>query len=195
MKIEYSNMPKDSKKFNFAIRYLFNHIRTWYFFNIIYPWVKYSGFVRIMAHTNFAKRKILIGNNVQFGQYCNVSNDVEFGNNILLAGRVCIIGRQDHSFDVPGVLIWDSKRKEEKPTIIEDDVWIGHNSTIIGGIRIGRGSIIAAGAVVTKDIPPCEIWGGVPAKKIRDRFQNEIDKRKHLMYLNNHTKTFNKSNE
>ena len=74
-------------------------------------------------------------------------------------------------------------------------MWIGHNSTIIGGIRIGRGSIIAAGAVVTKDIPPCEIWGGVPAKKIRDRFQNEIDKRKHLMYLNNHTKTFNKSNE
>ena len=51
---------------------------------------------------------------------------------------------------------------------------------MVGPVKIGTGSIVAAGALVTKDIPPCEIWGGVPAKKIKDRFNNESDMRKHL---------------
>lgn len=72
----------------------------------------------------------------------------------------------------------------EGTTIIEDDVWIGHRATIIGPITIGQGSVIAAGAIVNCDIPPCEIWGGVPAKKIKDRFKTEEEKEKHLFYFN-----------
>lgn len=68
-------------------------------------------------------------------------------------------------------------------TIIEDDVWIGSSSIIISGITIGKGSIVAAGSIVTRDIPPCEIWVGVPAKKMKDRFATEADKQKHLEYL------------
>lgn len=49
--------------------------------------------------------------------------------------------------------------------IIEDEVWIGANTVILQGVKIGHGSVIAAGAVVTKDVPSMEIWGGVPAKK------------------------------
>ena len=50
-------------------------------------------------------------------------------------------------------------------------------------MKIARGAIVAAGSVVTKDVPPCEIWGGNPARKIRDRFPDEADRQKHLAFL------------
>lgn len=185
MKINYSNMPKGSSKFNFLLRYYFNIFRTWYLFHIKYPHVKYNGFVRVMAHTRFAKgMKIEIGNNVQFGKYCSIASDVIFKNNVLIAGRVCFIGKHDHEYQTPETLIWNSRRGDSGTSIIEDDVWLGHNVTIIGGVTIGKGAIVAAGAVVTKDIPPCEIWGGIPAKKIKDRFKNNQEKISHLNFLN-----------
>jgi len=55
-------------------------------------------------------------------------------------------------------------RVSEKPVVIEDDVWIGCRSIILKGVRIGRGAVIAAGSVVTKDIPAGAIAGGVPAR-------------------------------
>lgn len=59
------------------------------------------------------------------------------------------------------------------PIILEEDVWIGANTVILGGVKIGRGSIIAAGSVVTKNIPPYSIAGGTPAKVIKSRFNKE----------------------
>ncbi len=58
--------------------------------------------------------------------------------------------------------------------IVEDDVWIGIRAIILSGVRIGQGAIVAAGAVVTKDVPPYAVVGGVPAKVIRYRFPSEI---------------------
>ena len=55
MKINYSNMPRNTGKLSFSLRYIFNIIRTWFLFHICYPWVKYKGFVRILAHTKFGK--------------------------------------------------------------------------------------------------------------------------------------------
>ena len=171
MKIDYHNMPKGAGMTTFAIRYIMNIVRTWYLFHLKYPWVKYNGFVRVMAHTTFARgMKISIGHNV-------------FKNNILIAGRVCFVGRNDHQFDTVGELIWNSSRGYNGITIVEDDVWIGHSATIVGGITIGKGVVIAAGAVVTQDIPDCEIWGGVPAKKIKDRFSTISEKEHHLRYI------------
>lgn len=63
--------------------------------------------------------------------------------------------------------------KEYAETIIGNDVWIGAKSLIKGGVTIGDGAIVAMGSVVTKDIPPYEIWGGNPAKCIRKRFDDE----------------------
>lgn len=181
MKIDYSNMPNGASKFNFTLRYCLNLLRSWYKFHIRYPWVKYDGFVRVMKGTTFAQNMdVRIGNNVQFGDYCNVASNVHFGNNILMAGRVCFVGRQDHTFDLPGRTIWQGERGKNGITVVEDDVWIGTASIIMSGVRIGTGSIVAAGSVVTKDIPPCEIWGGVPAKKIRNRFHLNKEKEKHL---------------
>lgn len=58
--------------------------------------------------------------------------------------------------------------------VIEDDVWIGANVTILSGVHIGKGAVLAAGSVVTKDIPPYAIVGGVPAKVIKYRFNDDI---------------------
>ena len=58
--------------------------------------------------------------------------------------------------------------------IVENDVWIGYRATILSGVNIGQGAIIAAGSVVTKDVPPYAIVGGVPAKVIKYRFPPEM---------------------
>lgn len=185
MHIDYSNMPNGASKLNFILRYLFNLLRTWYLFHVRYPWVKYNGFVRVMKGTTFAQNMdVKIGNNVQFGDYCNIASNVHFGNNILMAGRVSFVGKHDHTFNIPGKTIWQGERGDNGTTIIEDDVWIGTGSIIMSGVTIGKGSIVAAGSIVTKSIPPCEIWGGNPAKKIKDRFDNPEDIKKHLFSLN-----------
>lgn len=181
MHIDYSNMPNGASKLNFTLRYLFNILRTWYLFHVRYPWVKYNGFVRVMKGTSFAQNMdVKIGNNVQFGDYCNIASNVHFGNNILMAGQVSFVGKHDHTFNIPGKTIWQGERGDNGITIIEDDVWIGTGSIIMSGVTIGKGSIVAAGSIVTKDIPPCEIWGGNPAKKIKDRFDTLEDKQYHL---------------
>lgn len=185
MKIDYHNMPQRANRFVFALRYLMNILRTWYLFHIRFPWVKYNGFVRIMPHCHIIKRNIIFGNNVQLGRGTWIICDVHFGNNILIAGQVCFSGKNDHQYDTPCKNMWNSNRGEDIPTIVEDDVWVGTRAIIMSGVTLGRGCIIAAGAIVTRDVPPCEIWGGVPAKKIKDRFVSADDKEKHLLFLNN----------
>lgn len=176
-------MENGSSHIKFTIHYIFNIFRTWIYFKLRYRNVKYHGFVRVLKGTSFGNFPIELGHNVQFGEYCNISTPARIGNNVLLAGRVCFVGRNDHDYREPGKTIWQSTRKDEGDTIVEDDVWIGHRATIVGPITIGRGSVIAAGAVVNCNVPPCEIWGGVPAKKLRDRFNTQEEKNRHLSYL------------
>lgn len=79
----------------------------------------------------------------------------------------------DHRIDFIGRFIMDSNDKlpeNDAPVTVEDDVWAGANITILKGVTIGRGSVIAAGAVVTKSCPPYSIIGGVPAKILKFRF-------------------------
>lgn len=65
---------------------------------------------------------------------------------------------------------------EDLNIIIKSDVWIGSGVTIISGVTIGVGAVIGAGSVVTHDVPPYEIWAGNPAKKIRNRFDDNVIK-------------------
>ena len=65
---------------------------------------------------------------------------------------------------------WDNKGD----IVIDNDVWIGYEAVIMAGVHIGNGAIIAARAVVTKDVPPYTIVGGVPARPIRTRFDEEV---------------------
>ncbi len=79
---------------------------------------------------------------------------------------------------------WNLPGREEDgmPTtkgdiVVGNDVWIGSNVTILSGVKIGDGAVICAGSVVTKDVDPYSIYGGVPAKKIRSRFSDEVIKK------------------
>lgn len=184
MKIDFSNMPAGDHKTTFAIKYVLNILRTWYLFHLKFPCVKYSGFVRVMPHTRFAKRKIQLGRYVQFGKYCSVAANLVTGNYVLFAGKVSFVGGNDHQIHLSGTTIWQSPRGEERDIIVGNDVWIGNGCTILGGVTISDGAVIAAGAVVTKSVPACEVWGGVPAKKIKNRFSTDEEKVKHLNYLN-----------
>lgn len=101
--------------------------------------------------------------------YCSIANDVLF----LIDGdhRMNAIS----SFPFKQILFGDFGESASKGDIIvDDDVWIGYGATIMSGVHIGQGAVVAAGAVVTKDVPPYAIVGGVPAKVIKYRFESEI---------------------
>lgn len=97
------------------------------------------------------------------------------GKKVIFGPRPTII-TGEHRIDVIGKYIMDTTEKlpeNDAPVVIEDDVWTGANVTILKGVIIGRGSVIAAGAVVTKSCPPYSIIGGVPAKALKMRFTPE----------------------
>ena len=129
------------------------------------------------------------------GEYSFVSRGAIFGPRVTLGRyvmfgpRVMIVG-DDHVFDRPGVPTIFAGRPELRTTAIEDDAWVGAGCIIMAGVTIGRGSIVAAGAVVTRDIPPFEIHGGVPAKKIRDRFASAEDCAIHTAMLDGPAQEF-----
>lgn len=91
-------------------------------------------------------------------------------------GREVLIWSANHNYDCPKTLPYD-KEYIKKPIIIEDNVWIGARASIIPGVKIGEGAIIGLGAVVTKDVPPCAVVAGNPAKIIKYR---NIEKYKEL---------------
>jgi acetyltransferase-like isoleucine patch superfamily enzyme len=99
-----------------------------------------------------------------------VQSDLHIGDSVLLAGRVSFVGRDDHRTDCVGLTIWDSPRGDTGRTIVEDDVWVGYGAIVLAGVRIGRGAVIAAGSVVTKDVPRYAIVAGVPAQVKKYRF-------------------------
>lgn len=66
-------------------------------------------------------------------------------------------------------------RDESRPVIIGDDVWIGHGAILMHGVSIGCGAIVAAGSIVTKDVPPFAIFGGNPAQMLRWRFPSKLE--------------------
>ena len=91
---------------------------------------------------------------------------ISIGKNCLIA-PFCYFVDSDHGTDL-GVLIREQSMTT-MPITVGDDVWLGAGVTVIKGINIGRGSIVAAGSVVTKDIPPNTIFAGTPAKFVRNR--------------------------
>lgn len=102
---------------------------------------------------------------------CTIGKKVIFGPHpTIITGdhRIDILGK--HIIDVA---VDEKLPENDLPVEIEDGCWIGANVTILKGVTIGRGSIVAAGAVVTKSCPPYSIIGGIPAKLIKRRFTEE----------------------
>jgi acetyltransferase-like isoleucine patch superfamily enzyme len=117
---------------------------------------------------------IRIGNNVGIGSNCSLSavsgNTLEIGDNVMIAPYV-YLGGISYNFELTGVPIFDQGVNPQGGIRIEDDVWLGANVTVIDGVTIGHDAIVAAGAVVTKNIPPLGIAMGIPAKVVKMREQ------------------------
>ena len=92
---------------------------------------------------------------------------ITIGNHVLI-GQCVNIHSENHIFADPNRLIME-QGVSYQGVIVEDDVWIGSKATILDGVTIGKGSVVAAGAVVTRSVPPYTIVGGVPAKEIKTR--------------------------
>lgn len=110
---------------------------------------------------------IEIGSNCSVNAYACLSGKIRCGNGVRIASLVSIVGF-NHGFDDPDTPINDQPHVTLGITI-GDDVWIGANAVILDGVTLGRGAVVAAGAVVTKDIPDLAIAAGVPAKVVRRR--------------------------
>jgi acetyltransferase-like isoleucine patch superfamily enzyme len=127
--------------------------------------------VRLRPGGGWKKSFISIGEDSFIGHstQINVGSKFKIGNKCMIA-PFCVFSDAHHSFENINIPIKDQKCIYT-PITVEDDVWIGSGSVILGGVTIGKGAIVAAGAVVIKSVPPFEIWGGVPAKKIKSRIQ------------------------
>lgn len=121
------------------------------------------------------------------GRGCRLGPGVSIGAYTMLAPQVTLVG-QDHIFDLPGTPMIFAGRPAQKETSIGDDVWIGFASILNAGIVVGTGSIVAAGSVVTKDVPPFTIVAGVPATVIRRRFTRSEDEQRHVLMLQQRVK-------
>ena len=110
-----------------------------------------------------------IGDNVGINHYCfiGVRGNVTIGNNVIFGPRVNVFS-ENHNFDKLDIPIKHQGVTKED-TIIGNDVWIGANVSIMPGVRIGNGCVIAAGSVITKDVPNFSVAAGVPAKIIKNR--------------------------
>lgn len=115
------------------------------------------------------------------GGHSTICPKVTIGNFTMLAHDVMILGG-DHNYKIAGIPTVFAGRDVTKPTKIGDDVWVGAGSIIMAGVTIGDGAIIAAGSVVTKDVEAYCIYGGTPAKKIKERFSDE-ERQKHIVML------------
>lgn len=148
-----------------------------------FPGGKLSGFIRffllkriikIGLHTK-VQSKVYFGNgrDIEIGSNCHINDNIRLDNviikdNVMIA-RDCIVLGKMHQFEDVTVPMVVQGNKDIKPTIIDNDVWIGIRAIIMPGVHIKEGCIIGAGAVVTKDTEPYSIYAGVPARLIRKR--------------------------
>lgn len=119
--------------------------------------------------------KIKLGNGTGIGANCCIPNGVTIGENGMM-GIDVLMFTNEHRYDDLTIPMGRQGRTEIEPIVIGNDVWIGSRSLIMKGVHIGDGAIIAAGSVVTKDVPAYEIWGGNPAHFLKSRLdKNEKD--------------------
>ena len=131
--------------------------------------------VRFDAWGNYSYSTISIGNDVYIGPGAKFSasdTTLKIGNKVQFGPNVTIMAG-DHNTSVVGQYMFDVHEKlpeDDQPVVLEDDVWVGAGATILKGVRIGRGAIVAAEALVRESAPPYSIVVGVPAKILRFRW-------------------------
>lgn len=118
---------------------------------------------QLNAHFSKHDYKLIIGN------FCSIASNVMF------------VVSSDHPTDLISTYPFKTMLFDKGPDavskgdiVVDDDVWIGYGAIILSGVHIGQGAVVAAGAVVTKDVPPYAIVGGTPAKVIKYRFEQDV---------------------
>ena len=109
---------------------------------------------------------------LRIGHFCSIAQDVTF---IVCADHPTNT-ISTYPFKVMCLRLQQYEAISKGDIVVDDDVWIGHGAIILSGVHIGQGVVVAAGSVVTKDVPPYAIVGGVPAKVIKYRFSQEMIK-------------------
>lgn len=151
--------------------------------NSTFPLGSFFNYLRI----GFAKKIIRIGNgcklqnnvyfgdgkNISIGNNCQINDNIRLdnvliGNHVMIA-RDCIFLGKMHNFSNLDTPMINQGASISQPTLIEDDVWIGARVIVMPGVKISRGTIVGAGAVLTKDTVENGIYGGVPAKLLKKR--------------------------
>lgn len=113
--------------------------------------------------------ELSIGDNSGIGANCTVPYNIKIGNDVMM-GPNCYFLSQNHNFsDLNTPMRLQGYIADTPPTIIEDDVWIGYGVIATPGRTIKKGSIIAAGCVLSKDFPECSVVGGNPSKLLKSR--------------------------
>lgn len=128
-------------------------------------WLGRKSVIESYCCINNAVGDVTIGDHTRIGIHCTVIGPVCIGNNVNLAQGITVTAL-NHNFEDTTKRI-DEQGISTKPVMIGDDVWIGANAVILPGVTIGRHVVVAAGAVVTKDVPDYSVVGGVPAKVIK----------------------------
>jgi putative colanic acid biosynthesis acetyltransferase WcaF len=121
--------------------------------------------VAILTGTTIIRpERVSIGNGcmIGFDSFIGGEAGIKIGDNVNISSQCLMLGGYHDPDDPNFVAI-------PKPTVIEDYAWLATRVTVLAGVKIGRGAIVATGAVVTKDVPPYAIVAGVPARKIKER--------------------------
>jgi galactoside O-acetyltransferase len=123
-----------------------------------------EGHVRLrMPVVIYAPERLQLGHTIDIGEFTHIraNGGVRIGDRVLIAAGVTITSRA-HPVPLPRARV-----NEDRPIVIEDDVWLGAGAIVLPGVTIGRGAVVAAGAVVTKSVEPFTVVAGVPARPIR----------------------------
>ena len=155
-----------------GLRSAYRGARLWLQTRFKYQLLSVGKGVVIGAGTHIRPGSVSIGDYTFIGGHCWLEGKITIGRFVLFASDVSIVGG-DHRFDVVGVPMIRTGRDEMKPVVVEDDVWVGRGAIVMHGLTIGEGAIVAAGALVTRNVEPYTIVGGSPAQVLRQRFKDE----------------------
>jgi acetyltransferase-like isoleucine patch superfamily enzyme len=135
--------------------------------NMVPDRCNFSGIIKIGYATTLGYNNVL-GGDIIIGKYCQLGTDVALhATNHPMSFMSTYINSNLFNGEL-------KQLKENNKIVIGNDVWIGHGVIIVGNVIVGNGAILAAGTVVTKDVLPYSIVGGVPARVIRKRFSDAI---------------------
>ena len=153
-----------------ALKKMLKRLRMWWLLHFRYR-LRACGRGTYLAGRAFIMPNVAwIGAHTFLGDGCHLAVlDIVIGNYVMFASHVAVVGG-DHRFDVVGTPMVRTGLDDWKPVRVEDDVWVGHGAIIMHGVTLGEGCIVAAGSVVTRDVPPYQVVAGVPARRLRDRF-------------------------